>query len=186
MRRRFSDRTITTALLLFMLVVALVVLAMSVSLIHYDAAKSILLAMIDSVLGRVLFTILAVIVIGLCCKVVFFRDTEHTATERLRMRSNETGSIVVSEQAIVQMVNIVLMNYPQITEAGVQLGEEEDKLQINLRTVVDSESLVPQMIEQLQARIIAYIKEHAGLEIGSVSVFVDTSKHAAGHASNPE
>lgn len=180
MRMRSTDKLIMIILLLLLIVLSLGIIAFSFNAFSYPALKGALDAAYMHTWIRVVLTALSLGIIILCVKVLFSRDgVEHSATEPLRVHMTSTGSITISEQAIVQMVREVVMSYPQVNDATVQLAEEDEKLQVRLYIVLASDSVIPEVIADMQSRVVRYVKEHAGLTPGSVAVFVDTAATTA-------
>ncbi len=130
--------------------------------------------------GRFCTIILAVAAIALCAWALldkFF--VPHSPTENLRVMKMETGTITIGESALVHMVQKVARDFADIQKCDVRLMEDDGKLMVQMRVVLPSDSVIPDVITRLQKNIIDYVKIHAGLAIGGVTVFVETAQSIA-------
>lgn len=107
-----------------------------------------------------------------------FVETSDTSGRYYILKDRGDGEVQISVQALDHLVHRALGVWPEILSAHVRIGGQEDAMHITLRTTIQANVRIPELIGEVRAKIKQYVEECAGVRVESVKVIIVATKDA--------
>jgi len=87
-------------------------------------------------------------------------------------KRTEFGDIQISVETIESVVLKAAYRVRGVVDLKARIRTDESGLVVTIRTVVDGETAIPNMIEDVQRQVRDYVQEITGIPVSFVSVYV--------------
>ncbi|MGI6116468.1 alkaline shock response membrane anchor protein AmaP [Luoshenia tenuis] len=173
MKLRVFDRVVMTVLMLFCIGVGAVALGFAWNLFSFPVLGYMLLEVKLSLLWQILITVIALVWIVLCFKVIFSVPKAPRERHALIKKSDD-GAILISLQAIEAIATKYATSMVEVREmkphTALQEGGIAMRIQVSFKPDID----IPAISTQLQGGIKEAIEQQAGVPVREIRLLVET------------
>jgi len=99
------------------------------------------------------------------------------------VKTGDGDGVHISMQALDHLVHKCLERWPEVLNANVKIGGQEEAMSITLRVSLVSDVRIPELLQEVRVQIRQYIEECSGVAVNNVKVVVETTKEKEGAVS---
>jgi uncharacterized alkaline shock family protein YloU len=178
------DRFILTLYSLALVVVSLFVMAASLNLVPYQLVIASIDGMYSSSQISLTYLIAAIIFLIISLKFLFTslrgRGSRQEASGLSVRKPTEHGDVRITVETLESLAVHAARKVRGVKELKVKVRPEESGTFIRVRTLVDGETPIPALVEQVQQKIKEHLENVAGVEIADITVVVADVASSAG------
>jgi uncharacterized alkaline shock family protein YloU len=169
---KVADRLLLFLFSIAILFCSAIVLIASFGWIGYGTVIGMVNSMYES--AAVNYAVIGVSAVLLVLALRFLFVALRTNRERVGSidQRTEFGDVRISLETVENLSLKAAMRVRGVKDLRARIGVNEKGLLIQLRTVIDGESSIPQLTEELQRGVKAYVEEVTGIPVATVTVFV--------------
>lgn len=172
---RIGDKILYVFMLLCLAAIGGVAIAVSVQAFRTVDLQYWVDSVAGSLLVRVLIGVIGGILVLLALRLCFapFSRRRAQRPQALQVQGGEGGSAFVSIAALDAMVQKVVRKQASVRDIKSSIDPQGNEIAVRLRLTVNPDTVIPALMEKLEADIKEYVKSISGITVRQVRMLVD-------------